>query len=144
MQEQLANWNVAFTPLSDNVLVDAGRRNDLLLRLSLAGVPHAHLETSGEALANVGALTPQAVIDAQTRAGLAGDIEAGLRGIAGVDDARVIVAPAVAAEFGDQRAREASASVRLRLRPGAGSRAKRLRASAPTSRRASPVSTPRT
>ena len=119
VQEQLANWNVAFTPLNDNVLVDTGRRNDLLLRLSLAGVPHAHLETSGEALANVGALTPQAVIDAQTRAGLAGDIEAGLRGIAGVDDARAIVVPAVAAEFGDQRAREASASVRLRLRPGA-------------------------
>jgi flagellar M-ring protein FliF len=119
VQEQLANWNVAFTPGSDNVVVDAGHRNDLLLRLSLAGVPHAHLETSGEALANVGALTPQAVIDAQTRAGLAGDIEAGLRGIAGIDEARAIVVPAVAAEFGDQSAREASAGVRLRLRPGA-------------------------
>jgi flagellar M-ring protein FliF len=119
VQEQLANWNVPFTPLGDNVVVDTGRRNDLLLRLSLAGVPHAHLETSGEALANVGALTPQAVIDAQTRAGLAGDIETGLRGIAGIDDARAIVVPAVAAEFGDQSARDASASVRLRLRPGA-------------------------
>ena len=119
VQEQLANWNVPFTPLNDNVVVDGGRRNDLLLRLSLAGVPHAHLETTGEALANVGALTPQAVIDAQARAGLAGDIEAGLRGVAGVDDARAIVVPAVAAEFGDQRARDASASVRLRLRPGA-------------------------
>ncbi len=119
VQEQLANWSVAFTPVSDNVLVETGRRNDLLLRLSLAGIPHAHLETSGEALANVGALTPQAVIDAQTRAGLAGDIESGLRGIAGVDDARAIVVPAVPAEFGDQSAREASASVRLRLRSGA-------------------------
>ncbi|HTA39571.1 MAG TPA: flagellar M-ring protein FliF C-terminal domain-containing protein [Candidatus Acidoferrales bacterium] len=119
VQEQLANWSVPFTPLGDNVVVDAGRRSDLLLRLSLAGIPHAHLETSGEALAGVGALTPPAVIDAQTRAGLAGDIEAGLRGVTGVDDARAIVVPAVAAEFGDQRAREASASVRLRLRPGA-------------------------
>jgi flagellar M-ring protein FliF len=119
VQEQLANWNVAFTPASDNVVVDAARRSDLLLRLSLAGVPHAHLETSGEALASVGALTPQAVIDAQTRAGLAGDVEAGLRGIAGVDDARAIVVPAAPAEFGDQVARDASASVRLRMRPGA-------------------------
>jgi flagellar M-ring protein FliF len=119
VQEQLANWNVAFTPVSDNVMVDTGRRNDLLLRLSLAGVPHAHLETSGEALAGVGALTPQAVIDAQARAGLAGDIESGLRGIAGIDDARAIVVPAVPAEFGDQSAREASASVRLRLHAGA-------------------------
>jgi flagellar M-ring protein FliF len=119
VQEQLANWNVAFTPVADNVVVDAARRNDLLLRLSLAGVPHAHLQTSDEALANVGALTPQAVVDAQARAGLAGDVEAGLRGIAGVDDARAIVVPAQPAQFGDQDAREASASVRLRLRPGA-------------------------
>jgi flagellar M-ring protein FliF len=119
VQEQLANWNVPFTPAADSIVVDSSRRSDLLLRLSLAGVPHAHLETSGEALANVGALTPQAVIDAQTRAGLAGDVEAGLRGIAGVDDARAIVVPAVPAEFGDQSARDASASVRLRMRPGA-------------------------
>jgi flagellar M-ring protein FliF len=119
VEEQLADWNVAFTPQGDNVAVDAGRRSELLLRLSLAGVPHAHLETSGEALASVGALTPQAVIDAQARAGLAGDVEAGLRGIAGVDDARAIVVPAVPAEFGDQSARPATASVRLRLHPGA-------------------------
>ncbi|MEO6836521.1 MAG: flagellar M-ring protein FliF C-terminal domain-containing protein [Candidatus Tumulicola sp.] len=119
VEERLASWNVVFTPTADNVIVDAGRRNDVLLRLSLAGIPHAHLETSGEALANVGVLTPQAVIDAQTRAGLAGDIEAGLRGIDGLDDARVIVAPAKSAEFADESAREASASVRVRLRADA-------------------------
>ena len=119
VEERLASWNVAFTPTADNVVVDARRRNDVLLRLSLSGVPHAHAETSGEALANVGVLTPQAVIDAQTRAGLAGDIEAGLRGIEGLDDARVIVAPAKSAEFADESAREASASVRVRLRTGA-------------------------
>lgn len=119
VEERLASWNVAFTPTADNVVVDARRRNDVLLRLSLSGVPHAHAETSGEALANVGVLTPQAVIDAQTRAGLAGDIEAGLRGIEGLDDARVIVAPAKSAEFADESTREASASVRVRLRTGA-------------------------
>lgn len=119
VEERLAAWNVSFTPTSDNVMVDAGRRNDLLLRLSLAGVPHAHLSSTGEALASIGVLTPQAVIEAQTRAGLAGDIEAGLRGIDGVDDARVIVAPAKAPEFADESAHAASASVRLRLRAGA-------------------------
>jgi flagellar M-ring protein FliF len=118
-EERLAAWNVPFTPTSDNVVIDAGRRSDLLLRLSLAGVPHSHLSSTGEALASIGILTPQAVIEAQTRAGLAGDIEAGLRGIDGVDDARVIVAPAKAAEFGDESAHDASASVRLRLRAGA-------------------------
>ncbi len=97
VEERLAAWNVAFTPTAENVIVDARRRNDLLLRLSLAGVPHLHLVNSAEALESIGVLTPQAVIEAQTRAGLAGDIEAGLRSIDGVDDVRVIVAPAKAA-----------------------------------------------
>jgi flagellar biosynthesis/type III secretory pathway M-ring protein FliF/YscJ len=119
VEDRLASWNVTFTPTADNVVVDAGRRNDLLLRLSLAGVPHPHLSSTGEALATIGVLTPQAVVEAQTRAGLAGDIEAGLRGIDGIDDARVIVAPAKAPEFADESARDASASVRLRLRAGA-------------------------
>jgi flagellar biosynthesis/type III secretory pathway M-ring protein FliF/YscJ len=119
VEERLAAWNVAFSPTADNVVVDASRRSDLLLRLSLSGVPHAHVEGSGEALANVGMLTPQAVIDAQARTGLAGDIETGLRGIDGVEDARVIVAPAKVAEFADESSRSASAGVRLRLRNGA-------------------------
>jgi len=116
VEERLAAWSVPFTPTDENVLVDAGRRNDLLLKLSLAGVPHAHLSSTGEALASIGVLTPQAVVEAQTRAGLAGDIEAGLRGVEGVDDARVIIAPAKTAEFADETAHDASASVRLRLR----------------------------
>jgi flagellar M-ring protein FliF len=119
VEERLAGWNVAFTPTADNVIVAAGRRNDLLLRLSLAGEPHQHLSSTGEALASIGVLTPQAVVDAQARVGLSGDIEAGLRGIDGVDDARVIVAPAKPPEFADQAAHDASASVRLRLRAGA-------------------------
>jgi flagellar biosynthesis/type III secretory pathway M-ring protein FliF/YscJ len=118
VEERLAEWSGPFTPTDDNVIVDAAKRNDLLLRLSLAGVPHPHLRTSDEALANVGVLTPQAVIDAQTRAGLAGDIEAGLRGVAGVDDARVIIAPARTAEFADESSRDATASVRLQLHSG--------------------------
>ncbi len=118
VEERLAGWNVPFTPTADNVVVDAARRNDMLLRLSLAGVPHQHLYSTGEALAGIGVLTPQSVVDAQTRAGLSGDIEAGLRGIDGVDDARVIVAPGKPAEFADESSQDASASVRLRLRTG--------------------------
>ncbi len=120
VEEELAAWNAPFSPTGDNVVVDASRRNDLLLRLSLAGVPHAHVETTGEALANVGVLTPQAVIDAQTRSGLAGDIAVALRSVDGVDDAHVIVAPAQTAEFADQNPRPATASVRLQLHPGTG------------------------
>ncbi len=120
VQERLAAWNVAFSPTADNVVVDADRRNGILLRLSLAGVPHEHVAATGEALSGVGALTPQAVVDAQTRAGLAGDIELGLRGIAGVDDAQVIVVPAQGGDFAsDDDAHAASASVRLHLRDGA-------------------------
>jgi flagellar biosynthesis/type III secretory pathway M-ring protein FliF/YscJ len=119
VEEQLAEWNVVFTPAGDNVLVDRARRNDLLLRLSLAGVPHAHVDGSGDVLAKLSALTPQEVINAQTRQGLAGDIELGLRGIDGVQDARVIVAPAKEGTFADETSRQATASVRLRLAPGA-------------------------
>jgi flagellar biosynthesis/type III secretory pathway M-ring protein FliF/YscJ len=119
VEERLAAWNVAFTPVADNVIVDAAHRNDLLLRLSMLGLPHAHVQTSGEALASIGVLTPQAVIDEQARAGLAGDIASALRGVEGIDDATVIIAPAKTAEFADEDARGATASVRLRLRAGA-------------------------
>lgn len=119
VEERLASWSVAFTPTADNVLVESKRRSDLLLRLSLAGVPHAHVDGSADILGKVGALTPQAVIDAQTRDGLAGDIELGLRGIDGIQDARVIIAPAQQGYFADDASREASASVRLRLTPDA-------------------------
>jgi flagellar M-ring protein FliF len=119
VEEQLAAWNVPFTPVADNVDVEPGKRNELLLRLSLAGIPHAHVQTSDDALANVGVLTPQSVIDEQTRSGLAGDIDVALRSVDGVDDARVIVAPAQSGSFADESARPATASVRLRFHPGA-------------------------
>jgi flagellar M-ring protein FliF len=117
--ERLAEWNVPFVAATDNVRVDAKRRNDLLLRLAVAGVPHPHLETSREALAKAGPLTPQSVLDAQEREGLAGDLAAGIRGMAGVADAQVIVAPAHDPTYPDESAHGASASVRISLRPGA-------------------------
>ncbi|HTV75033.1 MAG TPA: flagellar M-ring protein FliF C-terminal domain-containing protein [Candidatus Acidoferrales bacterium] len=116
---QLAVWNVPFVAGSDNVRVDSRRRNDLLLRLSLAGIPHAHLTTSNEELAGAGPLTPQSVLDEQQLEGLAGDLALGLRGVTGVADARVIIAPAKPALFADDASHDASASVRLSLEPGA-------------------------
>ncbi len=117
--ERLAEWNVPFIAVTDNVHVDAYRRNAVLLKLSLAGVPHVHLASSAEALAKAGPLTPQSVLDAQQRDGLAGDLASGLRGLAGVADAQVIIAPARDGAFADQTSHDATASVRLALRPGA-------------------------
>lgn len=119
VEQQLAQWNVGFTPTADNVLVDTSRRNALLLRLSLAGVPHTHIDSSADLLEKLGALTPQSVIDAQSRDGLSGDIELALRGIENVEDARVIIAPAKGGLFADEHPQDASASVRLRVTPGA-------------------------
>jgi len=117
--ERLAAWNVPFITLADNVRVEERRRNDVLLRLSLAGVPRAHVVTSAEALAKANPLTPQSVLEAQQREGLAGDVAGGIRGIAGVADARVIIAPATTGTYADEGAHEATASVRLSLASGA-------------------------
>ncbi|MGB8266143.1 MAG: flagellar M-ring protein FliF C-terminal domain-containing protein [Candidatus Velthaea sp.] len=119
VQTQLAAWNIPFALDASNVRVDRARRADVLLRLSLAGVPHAHLSTTEEYFAHAGALTPQSVLDAQTRDGLAGELALGLRGLSGVADARVIVAPAHVGAYADEGSHDASASVRLTLTPGA-------------------------
>jgi flagellar M-ring protein FliF len=116
--ERLAEWNEPFAVVPDNVRVDVKRRNDLLLKLSLAGVPHAHLATSAEALEKAGPLTPQSVLDAQQRDGLAGDLAAALRGLAGIDDAQVIIAPARDGTFSDEPSHAATASVKLDLKAG--------------------------
>ncbi len=118
VEERLAGWGVPFVAGSDGVRVDPRGRNDLLLRLSLAGVPHAHVTTTSEALAKAGPLTPQSVLDAQALDGLAGDLALGLRGIAGIDDVRVILAPGRRAAFADERPDDPSGSVRLRIRSG--------------------------
>jgi flagellar M-ring protein FliF len=115
----LAEWDVPFAAGVDNVRVEARSRNALLLKLSLSGVPHAHLDSSREALAAAGPLTPQSVLDAQQRDGLAGDLASGLRGLPGVEEARVIIAPSEPGTFADEGAHVATASVRLTLRPGA-------------------------
>ena len=119
VEQRLAAWNVPHATASDNVLVDRAKRGELLLRLSLAGVPHAHLAGSDEALAHVGALTPQAILEAQTRDALAADLALGLRGLEGVADARVVIAPSSGGVYADEPRRDASASVRVTLAAGA-------------------------
>jgi flagellar biosynthesis/type III secretory pathway M-ring protein FliF/YscJ len=119
VQMRLAAWNVPYAPTLDNVRVAPGKRNDILLRLSLAGVPHVHLATSAEMFAHAGALTPQAVLDAQTRDGLGADLALGLRGLDGVADAQVIIAPARTGMYADESSHDASASVRITLANGA-------------------------
>jgi flagellar biosynthesis/type III secretory pathway M-ring protein FliF/YscJ len=117
--ERLAEWNVPFAATSDNVRLDAKRRNEVLLRLALAGVPHPHLLTTAETLEKASPLAPQSLIDAQQRAGLEGDLASALRGLPGVADAHVIIAPAREDAFTDDAARQATASVRLSLIAGA-------------------------
>src|SRR5580692_1545259 len=119
VQNRLAGWGVPYAPLADNVRVDPRKRAELLLKLSLAGVPHRHLATSDETFAHVNALTPESILEAQTRDALASDLAQGLRGLDGVADARVIVAPASAGAYADEPSRDASASVRITLTPGA-------------------------
>lgn len=126
VQTRLAAWNVPYAPGMDNVRVAAGKRGDILLRLSLAGVPHAHLATSAELFAHAGALTPQSVLEAQTRDGLASDLALGLRGLDGVSDARVIIAPARTGMYADEASHDASASVRITLANGARMNARTL------------------
>jgi flagellar M-ring protein FliF len=119
VEQRLAAWNVPHASGADNVRVERAKRGELLLKLALAGVPHPHLAGSDEALAKVGALTPQAVLEAQTRDALAADLALGLRGIEGVADARVVIAPASGGVYADEQRRDASASVRVTLAPGA-------------------------
>ncbi len=118
VETHLAAWNVPFSGTADNVRVASARKNETLLRLSLAGVPRLHIADSTETLAKVGALTPQAILEAQTRDGLAGDLALGLRDITGIKDARVIIAPATSGYFADEASHEASASVQIVREPG--------------------------
>ncbi len=115
---QLAAWNVPHLSTVDNIEVDNSARNTLLLRLSLAGLPHEHIATSAETLAKASALTPDALLEEQSRTGLAGDIALALRRMDGISEANVVIAPARQGTFTDEDSSAASASVRLALRPG--------------------------
>ena len=102
------------------ILVPSARRRALLLRLALAGLPHRYVLTSADVLDQPqNLLTPESVIDDRRRAGIEGDLVAGLRRIEGVADASVIIAPGASDPLGDPaRSSKPSAGVQLITKPG--------------------------
>jgi flagellar M-ring protein FliF len=103
------------------IMVPASIRKDVLLRLTLAGLPHRYAPTSADVLADpTNALTPLSVIDDRRRAGIEGDVVAGLRHIAGVADASVVLPPASDdALSGEEQQTPPSAGVQIVMQPGA-------------------------
>lgn len=126
--DRLARWGVPFRAGADGVMVPRALRQQTLLRLSLAGVPHRPLPTSLETLADAGPLVPERILEVRQRAGLEGEIAQSLRTLEGITDARVIIAPGHEGTFADQAATPTTASVRLSLRTGAHLDAPRVRA----------------
>src|SRR5438552_5899546 len=60
------------------IRLPASRRPDVLLRLTLAGLPHRYIPTSADVLDDrSNALTPQSVIDDRRRSGIEGDLVTG-------------------------------------------------------------------
>ncbi|MBV8280506.1 MAG: hypothetical protein JO347_00395, partial [Candidatus Eremiobacteraeota bacterium] len=119
----LALWNEPFNISAQGsaILVPANRRRDVLLRLTLAGLPHGYVPTTADVLQTQdNPLTPPEIIDDRRRSGVEGDLVAGLRRIDGVADATVVIAPASGDAFADEAERSPpSASVQLILGPGA-------------------------
>lgn len=103
------------------IYVAASRRRDLLLRLTLAGLPRRYVPTSADVLDDqANALTPQSVLDDRRRSGIEGDLVSGLRRIAGVADA-VVVLPSARNDPLDDPGTSApvAAAVQLTVEPGA-------------------------
>jgi len=119
VDKELSGWSVPHATLLDNVRVDAGQRNDILLRLALAGVPHDTLDGAAVMLKDVGALTPQSVLDDVRVHANENELATQLRSITGIANAKVIVAPGKPAFFANEKSSDASASVMLTLAPGA-------------------------
>src|SRR5579864_2573541 len=81
VENALTLWGEQFqtNPQGTQVFVAGSRRRDLLLRLTLAGLPHRYVPTSADVLQDqANALTPQSVIDDRRRSGIEGDLVAGL------------------------------------------------------------------
>lgn len=102
------------------IFVAASRRRDLLLRLTLAGLPRPYVPTSADVLDDrSNALTPKSILDDRRRSGIEGDLVAGLRRIAGVSDATVVIPPMESDPLADpDRAEPPSAAVQVIMQPG--------------------------
>lgn len=121
VERVLTIWNEPFSadPAHTQIFVPSGRRRDVLLRLTLAGLPHRYVPTTSDVLeqpANV--FAPQSVMDDRRRAGIEGDLVAGLRRINGVADAMVVIAPAQDDPLAADAGTKASASVQLVMQAG--------------------------
>jgi len=120
VERALTIWNESFSTDQQHaqIFVSANHRRDVLLRLTLAGLPHRYVPTTADVLDQPpNAFVPQTVIDDRRRAGIEGDLVAGLRRINGVADASIVIAPAVDDPLSDARA-PASASVQLVMQSG--------------------------
>lgn len=122
VENALTLWGEAFRADAQGtqIFVDASRRRDLLLRLTLAGLPRRYVPTSADVLDDrSNALTPQSVLDDRRRSGIEGDLVAGMRRIEGVADATVVLPPAKADPLdGADRTDPPSAAVQLIMQPG--------------------------
>src|SRR5579864_1172794 len=121
VENALTLWGESFhaNAQGTQISVPASRRRDVLLRLTLAGLPRRYIPTSADVLDDrSNALTPQSVIDDRRRSGIEGDLVAGLRRIAGVADASVVLPPPVDDPFADTAGFSPSAGVQLVMQPG--------------------------
>src|SRR6202165_5554028 len=117
VERALTIWNEPFAGNAQHseISVPAARRRDVLLRLTLAGLPHGYVPTSADVLDDSSnMLLSPAAIDDRRRAGIAGDLVAGLRRTDGIVDAMVVIAPASANPFDEGLSRnEASATAQV-------------------------------
>jgi flagellar M-ring protein FliF len=122
VESALTLWNEPFTAdaAGTQIYVSASRRRDVLLRLTLAGLPRPYVPTSADMLSEpVSAMAPRTLLDDRRRIGIAGDLTETLRRIAGVTDASVILTPAADDPFVFGPPSLPSAAVQLVLQPGA-------------------------
>lgn len=122
IERALLLWNEPFSTDAQHtqIYVPASHRRDVLLRLTLAGLPHRYVPTTADVLEQPpNAFAPQAFMDDQRRAGIEGDLVFGLRRMTGISDATVVIAPADVDPLADDVSRApASASVQLLMQPG--------------------------
>lgn len=122
IESALTLWNESYSSdaAGAQVFVPASRRRDVLLRLTLAGLPRPYVPTTADMLAEpVSAMAPRAVLDERRRVGISGDLTQTLRRISGVADANVILTPAGDDPFALDSATAPSAGVQLVLQPNA-------------------------
>jgi flagellar M-ring protein FliF len=121
VESALTLWNEPYSSdtAGTQVFVPVSRRRDVLLRLTLAGLPRPYVPTSADMLSEpVSAMAPRTLLDDRRRIGIAGDLTETLRRISGVADASVILTPAFDDPFALGSVSQPSAAVQLVLRPG--------------------------